>query len=97
MIDPLTLDQMRVLVAVAETGSFSAASRKLGRVQSAVSQAVRAMETTLGVTLFDRSTKTPTLTEAGAAIVRGRAGDRRQRAGRCARAPRASPRTSSPN
>ena len=70
MIDPLTLDQMRVLVAVAETGSFSAASRKLGRVQSAVSQAVRAMETTLGVALFDRSTKTPTLTEAGAAIVR---------------------------
>ena len=69
MIDPLTLDQMRVLVAVADTGSFSAASRKLGRVQSAVSQAVRAMETTLRVALFDRSTKTPTLTDAGAAIV----------------------------
>jgi DNA-binding transcriptional LysR family regulator len=69
MIDSLTLDQMRVLVAVAETGSFSAASRKLGRVQSAISQAIRAMETTLGVVLFDRSTKTPTLTEAGAAIV----------------------------
>jgi DNA-binding transcriptional LysR family regulator len=69
MIDSLTLDQMRVLVAVAETGSFSAASRRLTRVQSAISQAVRAMETTLGVELFDRSTKTPTLTEAGAAIV----------------------------
>jgi DNA-binding transcriptional LysR family regulator len=69
MIDPLTLDQMRVLVAVAETGSFSAAARRLGRVQSAISQAVGAMETTLGVGLFDRSTKTPTLTEAGAAIV----------------------------
>ena len=69
MIDSLTLDQMRVLVAVAETGSFSAASRRLGRVQSAISQAIRAMETTLGVVLFDRSTKTPTLTEAGAAIV----------------------------
>jgi DNA-binding transcriptional LysR family regulator len=69
MIDPLTLDQMRVLVAVADAGSFSAASRRLGRVQSAISQAVRAMETTLGVALFDRSTKTPTLTEAGAAIV----------------------------
>src|SRR5271166_1777490 len=69
MIDSLTLDQMRVLVAVAETGSFSAASRRLGRVQSAISQAIRAMETTLGVVLFDRSTKTPTLTEAGASIV----------------------------
>ena len=69
MIDPLTLDQMRVLVAVAETGSFSAAARRLRRVQSAISQAVQAMETTLGVPLFDRSTKTPTLTDAGAAIV----------------------------
>jgi DNA-binding transcriptional LysR family regulator len=54
MIDPLTLDQMRVLVAVAETGSFSAAARKLGRVQSAISQAVRTMEQALRLTLFDR-------------------------------------------
>jgi len=69
MIDPLTLDQMRVLVAVAEAGSFSAAARRLGRVQSAISQAVQAMEATLGVSLFDRSTKTPTLTDAGAAIL----------------------------
>jgi DNA-binding transcriptional LysR family regulator len=69
MIDPLTLDQMRVLVAVAETGSFSAAARRLNRVQSAISQAVQAMEATLGVALFDRATKTPTLTDAGAAIV----------------------------
>ena len=69
MIDPLTLDQLRVLVAVAEEGSFSAAARRLGRVQSAISQAIQAMETTLGVALFDRSMKTPRLTEAGAAIV----------------------------
>ena len=69
MIDPLTLDQMRVLVAVAEAGSFSAAARRLSRVQSAISQAVQAMETTLGVQLFDRSTKRPTLTDSGAAIL----------------------------
>lgn len=69
MIDPLTLDQMRVLVAVAETGSFSAAARKIGRVQSAISQAIQGMEATLGVALFDRSSKTPTLTDAGVAIV----------------------------
>ena len=69
MIDPLTLDQMRVLSAVAETGSFSAAARKLGRVQSAVSQSVQSMEAALGLTLFDRSRKTPTLTEAGAAML----------------------------
>ena len=41
MIDPLTLDQMRVLVAVAEAGSFSAAARRLGRVQSAISQSIQ--------------------------------------------------------
>src|SRR5271156_3625484 len=70
MIDPLTLDQMRVLVAVAETGSFSAAARRLRRGQSAISQAVQAMETTLGVPLFDPSTRTPTLTDAGAAGAR---------------------------
>ena len=69
MIDPLTLDQMRVLVAVADTGSFSAAARQLGRVQSAISQAIKAMETALGVALFDRSAKTPVLTDAGATLV----------------------------
>ena len=96
MIDPLTLDQMRVLVAVADTGSFSAASRRLGRVQSAISRADAAMETTLGVALFDRSTKTPTLTEAGAAIVQ----DARTivDSAKALRArTRASPRTSSPS
>lgn len=69
MIDPLTLDQMRVLVAVAETGSFSAAARKLGRVQSAISQAVQTMEQALQLTLFDRSRKTPALTDIGAAVL----------------------------
>jgi len=70
MIDPLTLDQMRVLVAVAESGSFSAAARRLGRVQSAISQSIQTLETTLGLTLFDRSSRTPSLTEAGQAIVK---------------------------
>ena len=46
MIDNLTLDQMRVLIAVAEAGSFSAAARRLGRVQSAVSQAMQTLEET---------------------------------------------------
>jgi DNA-binding transcriptional LysR family regulator len=41
MLDNLTLDHMRVLIAVAEAGSFSAAARRLGRVQSAVSRRCR--------------------------------------------------------
>ena len=90
-IDPLTLDQMRVLVAVAETGSFSAAARKLGRVQSAISQAVQTMEQALRLTLFDRAGKTPMLTDAGAAMLARRArgaGARAGDAGARARHPR---------
>jgi len=69
MLDPLTLDQMRVLVAVADAGSFSAAARSLARVQSAISQSIQTLEATLGIALFDRTSKTPQLTEAGRAIV----------------------------
>jgi DNA-binding transcriptional LysR family regulator len=69
MLDGLTLDQMRVLIAVAETGSFSAAARRLGRVQSAVSQSVQTLEETLRLTLFDRSRKTPVLTDAGRVVL----------------------------
>jgi DNA-binding transcriptional LysR family regulator len=69
MLDRLTLDQLRILTAVAETGSFSAAARRLGRVQSAVSQSVQALEATLGVLLFDRSERTPKLSEAGRALL----------------------------
>jgi len=70
MLDPLTLDQLRVLIAVAETGSFSAAARHLGRVQSAVSQSVQSLETTLGTSLFDREGRVPQLNEAGRVILR---------------------------
>jgi len=65
----LTLDQLRTLVAIAQTGSFSAAGRRLGRVQSAVSHAVARLEDELGVQLFDRTTRRPTLTDAGKAVL----------------------------
>ncbi len=65
MLDPLTLDQLRILVAVAETGSFSAAARKLGRVQSAISQSVNGLETALRTALFERDGKVPRLNDAG--------------------------------
>lgn len=69
MLGALTLDQLRVLTAIADSGSFSAAGRKLLRVQSAISQSVRTLEETQGVMLFDRSSKTPVLTEAGRVLV----------------------------
>ena len=69
MIGRLTLDQLRVLTAIAETGSFSAAGRKLGRAQSAISQAVATLEDMQGVTLFDRSGFRPVLTDVGRVLV----------------------------
>jgi DNA-binding transcriptional LysR family regulator len=69
MLDALSLDQLRMLLTVAEEGSFSAAGRRLLRVQSAVSQSIQTLEETLGLELFDRRTKTPSLTEAGRAMV----------------------------
>ncbi|RDZ26312.1 LysR family transcriptional regulator [Lysobacter silvisoli] len=69
MIEPLTLDQLRVFVAVVDTGSFRAAAAQLRRVQSAVSHAIANLESQLGLALFDRSTRRPQLTDAGRALV----------------------------
>ncbi|RJS27387.1 LysR family transcriptional regulator [Corallococcus sp. H22C18031201] len=69
MFDPITLDQLRAFVAVVEEGSFSAAARKLRRVQSAISTAMANLESQLGVPLWDRSTKVPTLTGQGQAVL----------------------------
>lgn len=69
MIGSLTLDQLRVLVAIDDSGSFSAAGRQLRRVQSAISHTVQALEEAQGVQLFDRSTRTPRMTAAGQALV----------------------------
>ena len=69
MIGHFTLDQLRVLVAIAETGSFSAAGRRLQRAQSAISQAVATLEEMQGVLLFDRSGHRPRLTETGRILV----------------------------
>src|SRR5438309_11774580 len=68
MLGTLTLDQLRVLVTIEETGSFSAAGRKLQRAQSAISHAVQTLETMQRVQLFDRSARAPVLTEAGKAL-----------------------------
>lgn len=68
-LDGVTLEQLRVLVAIADTGSFSAAARRLGRVQSAVSQAMAVLEGLLGLKVWDRSERTVQLTPRGRAVV----------------------------
>lgn len=71
MNDPATLDQLRVILAVADTGSFTAAARRVHRVQSAVSHAVAAVEQQVGATLFTRTTRSTRLTPEGEAFVAG--------------------------
>ncbi|MBL4917052.1 LysR family transcriptional regulator [Szabonella alba] len=63
-----SLRQIEIFLAVAETGSFSAAAVRLGMAQPGVSQAIRDLETLLTLRLFDRTTRRVLLTEAGAAF-----------------------------
>ncbi|USD36597.1 LysR family transcriptional regulator [Ferrimonas sp. SCSIO 43195] len=60
-----TLEQLRMFVAAAEQGSFSAAARKLGKAQSVVSQGIANLEIDLNLTLFDRQGRSPVLTKEG--------------------------------
>jgi DNA-binding transcriptional LysR family regulator len=63
------LRQLATFVAVAEEGSFTRAADRLHVVQSAVSAGVRNLEKELGAMLFDRSTHTVRLTDAGGALL----------------------------
>lgn len=65
----LSLESLQLLVAAADSGSFSAAARGLGKAQSAVSMAIANLEIDLGLTLFDRSGRLPLLTLAGERMV----------------------------
>lgn len=65
-----TLDQLQVLLAVVEEGSFAGAARRLGRATSAVSYAIDTLESQLAIPLFDRgTTRKPELTQAGLAVL----------------------------
>ena len=64
-----SLDALLMFVEAATLGSFSAAARKLNKQQSTVSEAIANLEIDLGVTLFDRSTRRPTLSEHGYALL----------------------------
>src|SRR4026207_1248611 len=64
-----TLDQLHVLLTVAETGSFSAAGRKLNRAQSVISYTIANLEAQLEVKLFEREgTRETQLTPMGKAV-----------------------------
>jgi DNA-binding transcriptional LysR family regulator len=57
--------ELNAFIAVAEAGGFSAAARRTGESQSAISKAIGTLEKRLGVLLFNRSTRNVTLTDQG--------------------------------
>lgn len=65
---------LRVLRAVATTGSFSAAARELGCTQPAVSQQMKALESSVRTPLLIRTGREMRLTQAGEALVRHASG-----------------------
>ena len=61
----LTLQDLAMLSALAERRSFRAAAAEIGVSPSSLSHAVAAVERRLGVRLFNRTTRSVALTEAG--------------------------------
>jgi DNA-binding transcriptional LysR family regulator len=59
------LDGVEAFLIVAQHRSFRRAAAELGVTPSAISQAIRTLETNLGVALFSRTTRSVGLTEAG--------------------------------
>ncbi|MEO1089629.1 MAG: LysR family transcriptional regulator [Pseudomonadota bacterium] len=69
----MDIKDLYTFVAIAEHGSFLAASRALGLSPAAVSLHVKTIEDSLGEILFDRSVRPPVLTDAGRrALLRAR-------------------------
>src|SRR5258706_3685177 len=62
---PMEFSQLEFFVTVVEEGSFSKAALRVYRTQPAVSIAIRRLEEEIGAPLFERSQKTPVLTDAG--------------------------------
>jgi DNA-binding transcriptional LysR family regulator len=64
----LSQDNLRLLLTVIDTGSFSAAARVLQRAPSAVSMAIANLEADLNIQLFDRQLREPIPTAAALAL-----------------------------
>jgi len=65
----LDLDLLKTLVAIAETGNFSAAAEAVFRTPSAVSMQVKRMEELLGKTVFNRDSRSVSLTADGETLL----------------------------
>lgn len=69
VIDTLDWSLVPAFLAVAETGSLSAAARKLGTSQPTLGRQIRQIETSLDLTLFARRPRGLDLTDSGAALL----------------------------
>src|SRR5262244_1758805 len=69
-VDRLKLHELHVLLAVAQAGSMAKAAAQLGISEPAVSRAISDMEHTLGVSLFDRSSRGVEPTPYGCALIK---------------------------
>jgi DNA-binding transcriptional LysR family regulator len=67
----MTLDDLKVFIAVCNTRNLSAVARELGCTQPAVSQHVSRLEKELGVSLLERRPKGVAMTEAGRVLYEG--------------------------
>lgn len=61
----MTLQQLRYVTAISETGSFNKAAERLFIAQPSLTSAIKELEKELGITLFNRSGRGATLTAAG--------------------------------
>lgn len=65
----MEIRQLKTFLAVADAGSFSLASKRIGLTQSAISQQIKALEDELQVPVFVRNFRDVSLTEAGSSLV----------------------------
>lgn len=65
----MSIQLFKSLIAVAEEGSFQAAADRVCVTHAAIGQQMKRLEDTLGVTLFDRSQKSPRLNQLGRAMI----------------------------
>ena len=66
----MTLTQLKYMIAVAETGNFTSASKKVFVTQPSLSMQIQKLEDELGVQIFNRTKKPVTLTKVGEEILK---------------------------
>ncbi|MEQ8567895.1 MAG: LysR family transcriptional regulator [Deltaproteobacteria bacterium] len=67
----MKIEEMALLVRVAETGSMTVSARQLDLTPAAVSAAIRRIERALGARIFERTTRSLRPTEEGLVIIEG--------------------------